>query len=79
VVDPSGRIAALIPLRPVEPETAHRYPPETRIVDVRLSRNTATEPTVYARLGWLFPYGCGAAVLGAGAFALLARGRERRA
>jgi len=79
VVDPSGRIAALIPLRPVEPETAHRYPPETRIVDVRLSRNTAAEPTVYARLGWLFPYGCGAAVLGAGAFALLARGRDRRA
>ena len=64
VVDYNGRRVAHIPLRPVEADTAHRYPPETLIADIVLPRNTRTQPTIYARGGWLFPYVCTAAVLG---------------
>ena len=76
VVDYNGRLVAQVPLRPVDAESIDRYPPETLVVDVRLPRNTADAPTVYARIGWLFPYGCLAVVLGSG---ILALGRRRRA
>jgi len=76
VVDAGGRVVAQIPLRPVEAETAHLYPPETLLADVRLPRNTATSPTVYARFGWLLPWACVAVVIGVAARAFGVRRRE---
>lgn len=64
VVDYNGRRVSHLPLRPVEAETAHLYPPETLVADVLLPRNTEDSPTVYARWGWLFPYVCLVGVVG---------------
>ena len=58
VVDATGQIQALLPVRPVEPETLSAYPSESLLVEVALLRNSEAEPTVYARFGWLFPYVC---------------------
>ena len=76
VVDAGGRVVAQIPLRAVEPETAHLYRPETLLTDVHLPRNTATAPTVYARFGWLLPWACVAVVTVTGARALGMRRRK---
>ncbi len=76
VVDYNGRRVAHLPLRPVEAETALRYPPEILVADVSLPRNTRMQPTLYARGGWLFPYACTAAVLGGVVRAGWARRRE---
>ncbi len=75
VVDYNGRRVAELPLRPVEAATAHLYPAETLLVDVRLARNTREQPTPYARAGWLFPYACTAAALGV---SVVGFGRRRR-
>ena len=58
MVDAAGRLGPHLPVRPVEPETLEEYPPDILLAEVRLARNTATRPTLYARVGWLFPYFC---------------------
>ena len=63
VVDAAGRIQAFLPVRPVEPETLGDYVSESLLVDVALLRNSERQPTVYARIGWLFPYACVLVVL----------------
>ena len=74
VVDYNGRRVSHLPLRPVEANTAHLYPPETLVADVLLPRNTAEAPTPYARWGWLFPYAC---LLGVGLGGVRAIQRHR--
>jgi len=54
VVDATGALQAFLPVRPVEPDTFQDYPPETLVADVALLRNSQSEPTPYARVGWLF-------------------------
>lgn len=77
VIDHGGRVVARIPLRPVSEATLSRYPPESLLEDVTLPRNTRTDPTVYARGGWVFGPLC---TIGAfvGAGGLLGRTRLRR-
>ena len=69
VVDYNGRLVRHIPLRPVTLKTLDQYQPEVIVETIALLRNTAQEPTIYARFGWLFPYLCLAA-------ALVASGKE---
>ena len=64
VVDAAGRIQDWLPVRPVEPETLADYPSEGLLVEVALLRNTAANPTPYARWGWFFPYACVGSVFG---------------
>ena len=63
VIDYNGRLTAHLPHRPVSVATLAQYPPEILVESVPLLRNTATEPTFYARYGWAFPHLCQLAVL----------------
>ncbi|MBW2294107.1 MAG: apolipoprotein N-acyltransferase [Deltaproteobacteria bacterium] len=63
VVDSNGRLVAHVPLRPVMPDSLDEYPPEILMETLSLSRNTAREPTIFARVGWLFPHVCQLIVL----------------
>ncbi len=54
VIDHNGRLVAHLPLRPVSVRTLADFPPESLLYDVVLPRNTAEQPTAYARGGWLF-------------------------
>ncbi len=65
IVDYNGRLLAHLPSRPVSAETLRRYPPELLVKSIRLPRNTAAKPTIYARFGWLFPHLCQLSVLAA--------------
>ncbi len=62
VVDTGGRVAAHIPVR--GPTIEQPVPPEYLVHDVALPRSTAERPTIFARVGWLLPWLCEAAVLG---------------
>ena len=62
VVDSNGRLVSHLPLRPVTGENFANYPPEILVETLSLPRNTAREPTVFARVGWLFPHACQLAV-----------------
>lgn len=64
VVDYNGRLVSHFPLRPVSRENLDEFPPEVLVEDLVLLRNTESEPTVYATVGWLFPYGCCLVVAG---------------
>jgi apolipoprotein N-acyltransferase len=67
VIDHNGRLVAHLPLRPVSVRTLADHPPESLLYDVVLPRNTETQPTPYARGGWLFlPLCTLIAVTGAG-------------
>lgn len=61
VVDAGGRVAAWLPVR--GPTLEQPVPPEHMVVDVALPRRTDARPTVFARVGWLLPWLCEAAVL----------------
>ena len=76
VVDYNGRLVAHIPLRPVTRANLDENPPEILVEDLALLRNTETDPTIYAQVGWLFPYLC---IVGAGAAAMWANPRKRSA
>lgn len=51
-IDRSGRVVASTTLRPADVDAL--VPAEQLVVDVAIGRDTATAPTIYARLGWLF-------------------------
>jgi apolipoprotein N-acyltransferase len=55
-VDLTGRLAASLPVR--APTAEHMVPAERLVVDVPMSRNTARDPTPYARGGWLLQWWC---------------------
>lgn len=76
VIDYNGRLVAHIPLRPVTRANLDENPPEILVEDLALLRNTETDPTIYAQVGWLFPYLC---IVGAGAAAMWANPRKRSA
>lgn len=58
VVDYNGRLVAHIPSRPVRRDNMDVIPPESLVHPVRLPRNTERQPTLYARVGWAFPWLC---------------------
>ncbi|MCH7867046.1 MAG: apolipoprotein N-acyltransferase [Myxococcales bacterium] len=58
VIDANGRVVSFVPLRPVTPENLEEFPPELLVETLSLARNTARNPTVYARFGWMFPHLC---------------------
>ncbi|HJL06760.1 MAG TPA: apolipoprotein N-acyltransferase [Polyangiaceae bacterium LLY-WYZ-15_(1-7)] len=70
VVDAAGRVRAARPVRAAAPEEAS---PELLVVPLRLARNTAAAPTLYARGGHLYPEACALAAL-----AILLLRRRRR-
>lgn len=51
-VDAQGRVRAALPV--TDPRPGNVPASDRLLVEVPLARNTATEPTVYARWGWLF-------------------------
>jgi len=55
-IDRSGRIVANTGSWPAD--VAALVPPEQLVVDVQVGRDTATQPTPYARGGWLFVHLC---------------------
>jgi len=57
-VDHNGRLVAHIPSRPVRRDNMDEIPPEHLVHPVVIPRNTAREPTIYARGGWLFGWIC---------------------
>lgn len=61
IVDATGRLVHN--LDAYGPTLDDIPPPEVLVADVALPRNTASEPTVYARGGWLLPRACQLAVL----------------
>lgn len=61
VVDHAGRLAAHLPLR--DPSLTRPVDAELLVHDVKLLRNTAQSPTIYARGGWLFPHVCQLGIL----------------
>ncbi len=73
VVDANGRVTDH--LRVTAPTPDRIPPPEVLVADVALARNTAKHPTIYARVGWLLPHLCQAAVV---VVLLVARRRRRR-
>ncbi len=73
VIDYNGRLVRHIPLRPVSLKTLDQYRPEVIVETIALLRNTAEQPTIYARFGWLFPHLCLAAVLVASGIQLAKR------
>lgn len=77
VVDANGRLVSHIPLRPVTLANLAEYPAEFLIEDLSLARNTERQPTLYARVGWLFPHLC--QLIAIGGFAWLLRGARRAA
>jgi len=54
VVDAGGRIVAHLPVR--DPTPQNIVPAEHLVHDVALPRNTARQPTVFARFGWLLAW-----------------------
>ena len=66
VIDHLGRLQAHVPSRPVSMENLDEWPPEQLVVDVVLPRNTADEPTHYARGGFALPWVCIAVACGIG-------------
>jgi len=58
IVDHTGRLVEHIASRPMTADNLDVYPPEMRIAQIRLPRNSEKDPTVYARFGWLFPHLC---------------------
>jgi apolipoprotein N-acyltransferase len=62
VVDHTGRLTHALELR--GPTRRNSVPPERLVADVALVRNTAENPTIYARGGWLLPWGCAVVVAG---------------
>jgi apolipoprotein N-acyltransferase len=77
VVDHAGRLVASLPVR--DPLPRSPVQPEYLVADVKLPRNTAEAPTVFARFGWTFRWWCAAAVLGVVAWAGTRRMRRRSA
>lgn len=77
VVDAGGRLVAHIPAR--GPTLENPVAPEVLVHDVPLARNTARDPTIYARVGWLLPWLCVAVVLWAVLAALRRTLYSRRA
>ncbi len=63
IVDHNGRLVSHAPLRPVTRDNLAQYPPEILVETLRLPRNTARQPTVFARYGWFFPYACQVVVI----------------
>ena len=63
IVDATGRLVDFLPLRPVKRSSLDEYPPEVLVATLALARNTAEQPTFYARVGWLFPHLCQVATL----------------
>lgn len=77
VVDATGRVTALLPPRITAPGDEARFDSEILVAPVALARNTAAQPTLYARGGWRYPQLCiafSALVAAVGA----ARTRRRR-
>jgi apolipoprotein N-acyltransferase len=66
VIDHLGRLQAHIPPRPVDLDTLADWPPEQVVVDLALTRNTAEEPTWFARGGYALPWLCVATALAIG-------------
>jgi apolipoprotein N-acyltransferase len=62
VVDHTGRLTHALELR--GPTLRTRVAPERLVADVAFVRNTAESPTIYARAGWLLPWGCAVMVMG---------------
>jgi apolipoprotein N-acyltransferase len=62
VVDHAGRLTHALELR--GPTLSNSVAPERLVADVALVRNTADAPTLYARGGWLLPWGCALVVVG---------------
>jgi apolipoprotein N-acyltransferase len=56
VVDTTGRVQAALPVR--GPTKEHSVEAERLVVDVALPRNTASSPTIFARVGWLLRWLC---------------------
>jgi apolipoprotein N-acyltransferase len=61
VVDTAGRVAAALPVR--APTDTEPVPAERLVVDVKLPRNTAQAPTIFARFGWMLRWLCSFAAL----------------
>lgn len=57
-VDSAGRAVELIPSRPVTLSNVAEHPAEFIVPEIPLPRNTAERPTVFARVGWLYPWLC---------------------
>jgi apolipoprotein N-acyltransferase len=70
-IDPAGRLVATLPAWGSEP--ADSVPPQVIVEDLPVGRNTAEKPTIYARVGWLFPWCCTLVVM----VVVLARLRRR--
>ncbi len=64
IVDANGRLVDYAPLRPVTRSTLDEYPPEVLVATIVLARNTAEQPTFYARVGWWLPHLCQLLTLG---------------
>lgn len=60
VIDWTGRVAANLEVQPVAIGTS--IPPQFLIEPVAIVRNTARDPTVFARIGWIARWLCTAAV-----------------
>ncbi len=75
VIDLAGRVVANLDVQPVAIGTS--IPPELLVVPVAITRNTAADPTLYARVGWLTRWLCMAAVMVWLARALARRWRRR--
>jgi len=63
VVDHLGRLQAHVPSRPVGLHDLDAWPPEQLVEDVVLARNTAREPTPFARVGFVYPWACAGVVV----------------
>ena len=63
VVDFNGRLVAHLPSPELDMANVDEHPPEYLRASVRLTRNTAEAPTLYASLGWLLPHLCQLGVL----------------
>lgn len=74
-IDAGGRLVAHLPV--TGPTAEVPVPPQRLVTDVALPRNTAQQPTIYARAGWLVPWACQAWVVLVLAMAALARLRGR--
>ncbi len=77
VVDHLGRLVASRPVRAPTPQRS--VDPEYLVADVAIVRDTAADPTVFARGGWLLRWVCAAATLGWVIIAWASRRRRSRA
>ncbi len=74
-IDAGGRLVAHLPV--TGPTVENPVAPQRLVTDVALTRNTAEQPTVYARVGWLVPWLCQAWVLLVVGMGVLARIRRK--